>query len=109
MCGPIDDAIKKGISVIYQELNLTACLSVAENIFFGRLPAKGRRVLWKTLYEESKKYLEMVGLYIDPKVKVQYLSIAQQQLVEIAKAISLKAKVIIMDEPHLGLESKRDR
>lgn len=100
------DAIDKGISVIYQELNLTSCLSVAENIFYGRLPSKNGRVLWKQLYEESKKYLEMVGLHVDPKIKVQYLSVAQQQLVEIAKAISLNAKVIIMDEPTSALSPK---
>ena len=100
------DAIKKGISVIYQELNLVPSLSVAENIFFGRLPSHGGRVLWKELYLQAQKYLEMVGLAISPKAKILHLSIAQQQLVEIAKAVSLDAKVIIMDEPTSALSPK---
>ena len=102
ICSPID-AIQRGLSVIYQELNLVASLSVAENIFFGRLPSSGGRVLWKKLFEETRKYLDMVGLNIKPGTKVQYLSVAQQQLVEIAKAISLNAKVIVMDEPTSAL------
>jgi len=101
-----EDAIQKGISVIYQELNNVTTLSIAENIFFGRLPAKHGRVLWKQLYENSQKYMDMVGLTMSPKMKVQYLSIAQQQLVEIAKAISLQAKVIVMDEPTSALSCK---
>jgi len=100
------DAIKKGISVIYQELNLVGSLSIAENVYFGRLPAKHGNVLWKKLYRDTNHYLEMVGMRIDPRMKVQYLSVAQQQLVEIAKAISLKSKVIIMDEPTSALSPK---
>lgn len=100
------EAIAKGISVIYQELNLVPTLSIGENVFFGRLPAKNGRVLWKQLYEDTRKYLEMVGLFVDPEMKLQYLSVAQQQLVEIAKAISLDAKVIIMDEPTSALSPK---
>ena len=100
------EAIGKGISVIYQELNLVPTLSIGENVFFGRLPAKNGRVLWKQLYQDTRKYLEMVGLFVDPEMKLQYLSVAQQQLVEIAKAISLDAKVIIMDEPTSALSPK---
>jgi ABC-type sugar transport system ATPase subunit len=105
ICSPID-AIQRGLSVIYQELNLVGSLSVAENIFFGRLPSKGGRVLWKKLFEETRKYLDMVGLDIKPGTKVQHLSVAQQQLVEIAKSISLNAKVIVMDEPTSALSPK---
>ena len=101
-----NDAIQRGLSVIYQELNLVRSLSVAENIFFGRLPARGGRVLWKKLFEDTKKCLDMVGLGIKPNTKVQYLSVAQQQLVEIAKSISLDAKVIVMDEPTSALSPK---
>ena len=100
------EAIGKGISVIYQELNLVPTLSIGENVFFGRLPAKNGRVLWKQLYQDTRKYLEMVGLFVDPEMKLQYLSVAQQQLVEIAKAIYLDAKVIIMDEPTSALSPK---
>lgn len=100
------DAIHMGISVIYQELNLVPSLSISENVFFGRLPSKGGRVLWDKLHTETKKYLDMIGLHVNPRMKVQYLSIAQQQLVEIAKSISLNAKVIIMDEPTSALSPK---
>lgn len=97
------DAIEKGISVIYQELNLVSSLSIAENVFFGRLPQKKGIVQWKALYEETQKYMEMVGLHVSPKMKLQYLSVAQQQLVEIVKSVSLNSKVIIMDEPTSAL------
>jgi len=100
------DAIRKGISVIYQELNLVPNLSIAENIFFGRLPSRGGRVLWKEVYSQAQGYLDMVGLEARPNLKVQYLSIAQQQLVEIAKALSLNSRVIIMDEPTSALSPK---
>lgn len=97
------DAIEKGISVIYQELNLVSSLSIAENVFFGRLPQKKGIVQWKALYEETQKYMKMVGLHVSPKMKLQYLSVAQQQLVEIVKSVSLNSKVIIMDEPTSAL------
>jgi len=98
------DAIQNGISVIYQELNLVPDLSIAENIFFGRLPStRSGKVLWKTLYEKTRGYLEEVGLPINPKLKVRYISVAQQQLVEIAKSLSLDARIIIMDEPTSAL------
>lgn len=100
------DAINQGISVIYQELNLVPCLSISENVFFGRLPARQGRIQWKQLHEETAKYLNMVGLHVDPRMKLQYLSVAQQQLVEIAKSVSLHAKVIIMDEPTSALSPK---
>ena len=101
-----NDAIKRGISVIYQELSNVPSLSIAENIFFGRLPARHGRILWKQLYEDTKKYMDMVGLTMSPRMKLRYLSMAQQQLVEIAKAISLEAKVIVMDEPTSALSPR---
>jgi len=101
-----NDAIQRGLSVIYQELNLVRSLSVAENIFFGRLPSRRGRVLWKILYEDTRTFLNIVGLDVRPSTKVQHLSVAQQQLVEIAKAISLHAKVIVMDEPTSALSPK---
>ena len=103
------DAIEKGISVIYQELNLVPSLSVTENIFFGRLPSKGWQVLWKEAYSQAQKYMEMVGLSIKPAMKMRYLSVAQQQMVEIAKSLSLNSRVIIMDEPTSALSPKEIR
>ena len=92
-----------GLVVVHQELELVPSLSVAENIFFGRLPNMGGRVLWKKLYAESLLLLEQVGLAVDPKTQVGYLGIAAQQLVEIARALSQQAKLIVMDEPTSAL------
>ncbi len=92
-----------GLVVVHQELELVPSLSVAENIFFGRLPNIGGRVLWKKLYAESLLLLEQVGLAVDPKTQVGYLGIAAQQLVEIARALSQQAKLIVMDEPTSAL------
>lgn len=98
------DAIAKGINVVFQELNVVPYLSVAENVFFGRLPNKGLgKVNWKLLYEKTDSLLKEVGLHVHPKTKLGHLSIAQQQLVEIAKALSHESKVIAMDEPTSAL------
>lgn len=99
-----NDAIRSGIAVVYQELNVVDSLSVAENIYFGRLPRTAAgTVRWKKLYEDTRTILERLGLSIDPKRKVGYLSIAQKQLVEIARSISMNPRVIIMDEPTSAL------
>lgn len=99
-----NDAILSGIVVVYQELNVVDSLSVAENIFYGRLPRTTfGRVRWKELYKNTDEILKSLGLDIDPKRKVGYLSIAQKQLVEIARSISMNPKIIIMDEPTSAL------
>lgn len=101
------DSIKKGISVIYQELNYFKDLTVAENIFAGRLPMKkGKRVDWQRLYQLSAQVLKEVGVDIDPKAAMGKLSIAQKQLIEIAKAISRENQIIVMDEPTSALNDK---
>lgn len=94
------EAQEAGITIIHQELNLIKELSIAENIFLGREP-KGAfgRINWKKLYVDAQNLLDRLGLKRSPEVLVGELSIAEQQLVEIAKAISFNAKVIIMDEP----------
>ncbi len=97
------DAIRRGISVVYQELELAPLLSVAENIFFGRLPSRFGRVQWAQLYRESAAVLAQVGLEVDPRLGVERLGIAAQQLVEIARALSCKARVLVMDEPTSAL------
>lgn len=97
------DAIRRGISVVYQELELAPRLSVAENIFFGRLPSRRGRVLWAQLYRDSALALEQVGLEVDPEMEVARLGIAAQQLVEIARALSCQARVLVMDEPTSAL------
>ncbi len=94
-------AIDMGISVIYQELENMKQLSVAENIYLGRLPPHRLRgfIDFKGLLRKSQEVLAGLGLEINPKSMVGSLSIAEQQLVEIAKALSRQVKVIIMDEP----------
>lgn len=96
-----------GITVVFQELNLVSSLSVAENIFFGRLPTTGfGRVDWKKLHQDTQMLLDEVGLPVHPRTKVGYLGVAQQQLVEIARALSHESKIICMDEPTSALSNK---
>jgi ribose transport system ATP-binding protein len=99
-------AIKSGIRVVYQELNLLSYLSIAENIFFERLPSKTGLVDFNKLYRDARDMLDEVGLKISPKTPVHMLGIAQMQLVEIAKALSEESKVLILDEPTATLTSK---
>jgi ABC-type sugar transport system ATPase subunit len=97
------DAVQSGIRVVYQELELVRDLSVAENVFFGRLPTRGMRVDWARLELETAAVLEQVGLEVSPRARVRRLGIAAQQLVEIARALSLEARVLILDEPTSAL------
>jgi rhamnose transport system ATP-binding protein len=93
-----------GIAAIYQELSLFPDLSVAENIFIGRQPTTvGGRIDWRKLYAEADKLLASLGVHLELKRKARSLSIAQQQMVEIARAISIKARILIMDEPTSSL------
>ncbi len=100
------DAIQAGIRVVYQELNLLSYLSVAENIFFERLPARAGLVDTRRLHRETQKMLDQVGLKISPRTPVDQLGIAQMQLVEIAKALSAESKVLILDEPTATLTTR---
>jgi len=91
-----------GITTIYQEFNLVPDLTVAENVFLGRLPTRGpwpRRVDWQRMRNEAAAFFQRMGVDVDPGVPVSKLSIAQQQIVEIAKALCFDAKIIILDEP----------
>jgi ribose transport system ATP-binding protein len=95
-----------GIGFVHQELNVLDNLDVAANIFLGREPFVGgplRLVDQRRMWTESEIYLKRLGLAISPKTLVRDLSIAQQQMVEIAKALSQNARVIIMDEPTSSL------
>ncbi|MFP5252542.1 MAG: sugar ABC transporter ATP-binding protein [Actinomycetes bacterium] len=94
----------RGIAVIYQEPTLFPDLSVTENIFMGRQPlARGRRIDRAAMYAEAEALFTRLGVRIDPRRPAEGLSIADQQIIEIAKAISLDAKVLIMDEPTAAL------
>jgi ABC-type sugar transport system ATPase subunit len=94
------DAIQRGINTIYQETSLVQDITVAENIFLGRQPTgRGGRVDWKAMMRSARGVLESLSIHLSPGTLVTTLSSAQQQLVEIAKAFSRDAKIIIMDEP----------
>jgi ribose transport system ATP-binding protein len=97
-----------GISIIYQEFNLIPQMSVAENIFIGREPRKTKGVLdRKRIKQETLKWLETVGLnQVSPDSLIADLSVAEQQLVEIAKALSYNSQIIIMDEPTAALNDE---
>ncbi len=100
-----------GISIIHQELNLMPHLTVAQNIFIGREPRRKVQFFLdeKAINEKAKKLFETIHLKLDPRVKVADLSVAKQQMVEIAKALSFNAEVLIMDEPTAALtESEID-
>lgn len=94
------EAQNAGITMIYQEFNLIPYLSVAENLFLDRQPKnKFGLIDWRKLNNDAEKLLRKVGLKIDPKTIVQDISVAECQMVEIAKSLSLNSKIIIMDEP----------
>ncbi|WP_418452195.1 sugar ABC transporter ATP-binding protein [Anaerotruncus massiliensis (ex Liu et al. 2021)] len=99
------DAIEHGIAMIHQELHPEPHLSVMENIWLGRFPIKGIVVDYKKMYNDTRDLLERLNLHLDPKALVKTLSVSQIQSIEIAKAVSFNAKVIIMDEPTSSLTS----
>lgn len=96
----------QGIAVIYQEPSLFPDLTLAENVFVGRQLQKGKTVDWQGMEKESRKLFEQLGVNLDPTIRARGLSIADQQIVEIAKALSTQATVIVMDEPTAALSSK---
>lgn len=101
------EAELKGISMIYQEFNMVTELTVAENMFLGRLPkTKLGNVDWKKLYKDAQAQLDKMGLRINAKEKVANLSVAESQMVEIAKCLTINSKIIIMDEPTAALSDE---
>jgi D-xylose transport system ATP-binding protein len=99
----IRDAESAGIAIIFQELSLVKELTVGENIFLGREPASFGIINWSELYHKTSKLLYELGLDIDPRIPVGNLGIGQQQMVEIAKALSQDAKILVLDEPTAAL------
>jgi ABC-type sugar transport system ATPase subunit len=95
-----------GISIIYQEFNLALNLSVAENIYLGRFPTRRGFVQYDRLYHQAEDFLGLLGTDLDPRAPVARLSVAQQQMVEIARAISYQARLLIMDEPTAALTTR---
>jgi ribose transport system ATP-binding protein len=94
-----------GVSMIYQEFNLSPFLSVAENVFLGREPRIGRTpfINWAKMYGDAREILARIRVDLDVRQPVNECSVAQQQMVEIAKALSFNSKIIVMDEPSATL------
>ena len=105
MKGP-QDAQELGISTIYQEFNLAPSLTIAENIFLGHLPQKGMLVDWAAAKAGARKILDELGVDLSEDTQTSELSVAEQQLVEIAKALNRKTRILIMDEPSAVLGEK---
>ncbi|MRG87511.1 xylose ABC transporter ATP-binding protein [Salinibacillus xinjiangensis] len=99
----IKESQKVGISIIYQELALIEEMSVAENLFLSHDLMKRKVIDYNQLYAESKKWLNYIGLDIDPRTKVGKLSVGKQQLIEIAKSLTKKTDILILDEPTAAL------
>ena len=100
----VQDAIRLGIAFIHQELNTLDNLDVAANVFLGREPVNALGLInAKKIHENTEPYLKRLGLQVSTRTPLSELSLAQQQMVEIAKALSLNARLIIMDEPTSSL------
>jgi ribose transport system ATP-binding protein len=102
----VSDAMRQGIALIHQELNLADNLSVAANIYLGREPTRFGLIDRGSIDENAIQHLRSVGLDVAPTTLVRELTIGRQQLVEIAKALSIDARVLIMDEPTSSLSQK---
>lgn len=100
------DAQRLGISTIYQEFNLAPHLTVAENIFLGHLPKKGLWVDWAQVRKRARAILDSLGVALDVDTPTAELSVAEQQLVEIAKALNRQTRILVMDEPSAVLGEK---
>ena len=100
------EAIALGIGIVYQELNYLGALSIAENLYIGRVPTKGRakKIDYARMAEDAKAIMKEVGLeHLDPMTPVEQLSVAQKQLVEIARAFTRDLKILVLDEPTSAL------
>jgi ribose transport system ATP-binding protein len=104
--GSVQEALRQGIALIHQELNLATNLTVGANIFLGREPHRYGWIDEKAIAAESRRVLDLVGLDVDPAREVGELTLGQQQLVEIAKALSVNARVLILDEPTSSLSAR---
>lgn len=102
-------AQKLGIVTIYQEFNLVPSLTIAENVFIGREPGAQGFVNWTKLRESTRELLDRLGIALDPMTLVRDLSVAEQQMVEIARALSMQSQLIIMDEPSSALSETEVR
>jgi len=100
------EALENGISMVHQELNLVRQTSVMDNLWLGRYPLKGPFVDHAKMYRDTKAIFDELDIDVDPREKVAKLSVSQMQMIEIAKAFSYNAKIVIMDEPTSSLSEK---
>ena len=103
------DALEKGVSMVHQELNQVTQRNVMDNIWLGRYPKKGVFVDEEKMYKDTKEIFSRLEIDIDPKTKVNRLSVSQMQMLEIAKAVSYDSKVLILDEPTSSLTENEVR
>ena len=97
------DAAKYGVGLVHQELSLVPALSVAENIYLGRLPRRFGSIDWRTAERNARAILQRLGVEIDPRAPVGQLEVAEQQLVEIARILERAPKIVLFDEPTSAL------
>jgi inositol transport system ATP-binding protein len=97
------DAQRAGIVTIYQEFTLAPDMTIAENVFIGREPGSRLFISWRRLADDTRAITDKIGLRRDPMTLVRDLSVAEQQLVEIARALSMRSRLIVMDEPTSAL------
>lgn len=99
-------AMDNGVAMVHQELNQVLQRNVMDNIWLGRYPGKAGVVNEKDMYDETKKILDELEIDIDPRIKMSKLSVSQRQMVEIAKAVSYNAKILVLDEPTSSLTNE---
>ena len=102
-------ALEHGVSMVHQELNQVTQRSISDNIWLGRYPKRGPFVDEKAMYRASKELFTRLGISLDPRLKLDTLSVSQRQMVEIAKAVSYEAKIIVLDEPTSSLTDNEVR
>lgn len=100
------EALKNHVSMVHQELNQVLYQTVMENMWLGRYPMKGGLIDGKKMYNDTKKIFDDLNIDVDPRVKVGTLPVSQKQMIEIAKAVSYDARIIVMDEPTSSLTEK---
>ena len=98
------DARKQGVNTVYQEVNLCPNLTVAENLFLGREPRRFGFINWKKIHSDAAELLQKLNISVDPMVQLDSCSIAIQQLIAIARAVSAESKILILDEPTSSLD-----
>ena len=99
-------ALKNGVAMVHQELNQVLQRDVADNIWLGRYPKKGFRVDRKKMLKDTEKIFQELEINVDPKIRMGRLSVSQRQMVEIAKAVSYDAKILVLDEPTSSLNEE---